>query len=332
MHKGRNDAACAPSSSRTERCNHNPRFDHERYETVCTKCGLVLSSFDSLEEQDVGPYIQRSKQHFISVAWNKGINTKIGSITHDSSGRKLSPQLVQRMLNLKRLDERISKELLDTRKHARFLAELNRLADKLNIGYLIRKEAVLIYSKIDNKKMIRGTPIVVVAPAILYVACRLHGSPTMLYEILKESLVSTEVAKKRVLRFYRRLLTELGLQHCRPDNIAPILKIARILKISNKTRDLAIKILNETKRKHFSMGKNPLTIVAAALYVACLLSNEKKTQKQLARELGITDAAIRSCFKILKKELKLEYPLRLAREQAKNQKLRQVRTTTLPPS
>ena len=42
-------------------------------------------------------------------------------------------------------------------------------------------------------------------------------------------------------------------------------------------------------------------MAATALYIACTLSGEKKTQKDITKAAGITEVAIRNRYKKLKK-------------------------------
>jgi transcription initiation factor TFIIB len=49
-------------------------------------------------------------------------------------------------------------------------------------------------------------------------------------------------------------------------------------------------------------------LAAAALYIACLQSNEKKTQKDIAEAAGVTEVTVRNRYKTLKKQLNLALP------------------------
>jgi transcription initiation factor TFIIB len=259
-----------------------------------------------MEEAYVNSSVGGSPQYLISLARGKIPNTRIGNINHDAAGKKLTLSARQRMIRLKSWDKRVTKQFSEDRKKARALAELNRLADKLNIQRSIREEAARIYCKAKNENMLRGTPIVVAVPAALYAACRVVGNPRTLREILKESLASTKVARMRVARFYRRLITELKLQPCRSDPITYVSKVAESMRISGRTQGLAIQILKDAKEKHLGTGKNPSGFVAAALYIAGLLNNEKRKQKEISKVAGVADATVRHHCRSLRKRLNLQ--------------------------
>jgi len=308
MNRNRNDTERAHTPSKSEECSHNPQFDPERCETVCAKCGLVLSgAYESpIEEKHINSSVGSPPQYLISLVREKIPNTRIGNIDHDAAGKKLALSARQRIMRLKSWDKRVARQFSEDGKEARALAELNRLADKLNIQRSIREEAARIYSKAKNERMLRGTPVVIAVPAALYAACRILGNPRTLREILKESLASTRIARIRVARFYRRLITELGLRPCCSDPIRYISKVAESMSISGQTQGLAIRILKDARENHLGSGKNPSGFVAAALYIAGLLNNEKRRQKEISKVAGVADATVRYHCRCLRKGLNLQ--------------------------
>ena len=72
-----------------------------------------------------------------------------------------------------------------------------------------------------------------------------------------------------------------------------------------QTQRRAIKILNEAKVQGISAGKDPMALAAAALYVACVLEGEKKTQKEIAEAANVTEVTVRNRYKGLKQSLGL---------------------------
>ena len=114
--------------------------------------------------------------------------------------------------------------------------------------------------------------------------------------------------KKDVARCYRLLLRELGVQMPIADPLTYVSKIAEKTGISGQTQGLAIKILYEARRRRAAAGKDPMGLAAAALYIACLQRNEKKTQKDIAEAAGVTEVTVRNRYKSLKRQLDLSIP------------------------
>jgi transcription initiation factor TFIIB len=85
-------------------------------------------------------------------------------------------------------------------------------------------------------------------------------------------------------------------------------KIAERTGISGPTQGNAIKILHEARRRRVAAGKDPMGLAAAALYIACLVNNEKKTQKDIAEAAGVTEVTVRNRYKSLRRQLGIELP------------------------
>jgi transcription initiation factor TFIIB len=182
------------------------------------------------------------------------------------------------------------------------MTELNRLVDKLSISHSIKERAALVYRKVLDKGLVRGRLISAMVAASLYVACRINKNPRPLHEIAKASLVH----KKEVSCYYRLILKELNIKMPIDTPITYVSKIAETLGISNKIQGITVRILMEAKKCRVTSGKNPVGLVASALYLACLRNHEKLKQKDIAAVAGVTEVTIRNLCKTLKRELVLE--------------------------
>jgi transcription initiation factor TFIIB len=184
------------------------------------------------------------------------------------------------------------------------MTELDRLSDKLNTQGLIKENAAVIYRKALAKGLVRGRSIVAIVAASLYAACRDSKTPRSLQEIAEASLVP----KKDVARCYRLLLRDLNIQMPIASPMTYVFKIANGADISGQCQGIAIKILREAGKKLVASGKDPMGLAAAALYIASVQNNEKKTQKSIAEAAGVTEVTVRNRYKTLKRQLGLELP------------------------
>ena len=80
--------------------------------------------------------------------------------------------------------------------------------------------------------------------------------------------------------------------------------------MNSKTQNDALKILRNAEDIELTSGRGPAGISAAALYVAALMNDEKKTQREVADIAGITEVTIRNRYKELIEKLKLEDKIR----------------------
>ena len=67
-------------------------------------------------------------------------------------------------------------------------------------------------------------------------------------------------------------------------------------------------------------GRGPVGIAAAALDVAALINDEKKTQREVADIAGITEVTIRNRYKELIEKLKLEDKIKQKEKEFKKKK------------
>jgi transcription initiation factor TFIIB len=72
-----------------------------------------------------------------------------------------------------------------------------------------------------------------------------------------------------------------------------------------KTQRRAIEVINMAKEKGIVAGKDPMGLAAAAIYVACVLEGEKKTQKEIAEVANVTEVTVRNRYKGLKEALSI---------------------------
>ena len=75
------------------------------------------------------------------------------------------------------------------------------------------------------------------------------------------------------------------------DPLGYISKIAEKTGISREVQGHAVKILREAKRKHVTIGKDPMGVAAAVLYIACQLNGQDVTQKDIAQVADVTEAS-----------------------------------------
>jgi transcription initiation factor TFIIB len=235
---------------------------------------------------------------------DKGLSTAIGQIDRDAFGRKLPLSTRLLMWRLRKWQIRSRAHYSVDRNLAQAMAELDRLSEKVFIPRPIKEKAAVIYRKALDRNLVRGRSITAMTAAAAYAACRGSGTPRALHEVATASLVD----KMDVARCYRLLLRELDMHMSIPEPLIYVSKIAESTGISGRTQGIAVQILREARNKRAVAGKDPMGLAAAALYLACLQNNEKKTQKEIAEAAGVTEVTVRNRYKTLKRQLKLEVP------------------------
>ena len=165
----------------------------------------------------------------------------------------------------------------------------------------VKERAAIVYRKALERGLVKGRSISSIVAASLYTACRLTGTPRTLREFSEHSNIN----KKDLARCYRLLLRELDLHMPIPQAQIRVPKIAAKIKINQKTQQTAVKILLKASVLKTTAGKDPMGLAAAALYIACVMNEERRTQKMIADAAGITEVTIRNRYKGLREALNL---------------------------
>jgi transcription initiation factor TFIIB len=87
------------------------------------------------------------------------------------------------------------------------------------------------------------------------------------------------------------------------DPLSYVSRIAEKAKISGKVQGVAVKILLKAKRRRITMGKDPVGIASAVLYLASQMEGETTTQKEIANAAGVIEVTLRNRKKELIKKL-----------------------------
>ena len=287
----------------------NMIHDDESGEIICGSCGLVLRDTIINEGPEWRAFTQSEKDSRSRVGvpisfavHDKGLTTVIGRIGKDAYGRSIPLNTKLQMLRLRKWQIRSRVHSSSDRNLAQAMAELDRLCDKLKIMASIKERAAIIYRKALEQGLVRGRSISAITAASLYAACRVTQTPRTLREITSQSPID----KKDIARCYRLMLKDMNLQMPKPDAQTRIPKIAAKVGVGEKTQQIAINILRSAEKKRTTAGKDPMGLAAAALYIACVQNNEKRTQKNIADAAGVTEVTIRNRYKGLKEVLDMK--------------------------
>lgn len=286
------------------RCGKGPMVvDTGGGELFCSNCGYVVK--EKIEE--IGPEWRafskeekddRSRTGIpASLAMHDmGLATVIGIENRDASGKSLPTSIRSTIERLRTWDGRSQVHEPIDRNLRQAFSELDRLTDKLNVGDAVVEKSAYIYRKALDRGLVRGRSISALIAASIYAACRDTETP----RTLKDVAAISNVKKKDIARCYRLLLKEMNLKMPVVDATKCVSRIASRSGLSEKTRRKALDILKKASETRTSAGKDPMGLAAAALYVACVMEGESKTQKDVAEAAGVTEVTIRNRYKGLK--------------------------------
>ena len=196
------------------------------------------------------------------------------------------------------------------------MSELRRVASFLDLPSVVRDEAARIYNFVLQRGLVRGRSMESVIASCLYAACRSYNIPRTLDEISNAS----EVERKEIGRTYRFIIRKIKLKVKPSSPKDYISRFSSTLHLSPGTQNEALKILQKAEISELTSGRGPAGIAAAALYVAALINDEKKTQREVADVAGITEVTIRNRYKELLERLDLEDKLKIKENESKKKK------------
>ncbi|MBU3940575.1 MAG: transcription initiation factor IIB [Nanoarchaeota archaeon] len=279
-------------------------FKEEQGEVICRDCGLVIEEkmidfshewreFDS----EQAAKSRRSGAPITQTKYDGGLGTSIGS---SSDIYKLDQKSKNKFFRLQKWQHRISTAIERNLKLA--LAELKRVSSYLKLPSSVIEESAGIYRMAVQRGLVRGRSMESVVAGALYAACRRHEVPRTLDELSEASGID----KKEIGRTYRFITRELGIRILPSNPVDYIPRFASALKLNAETQSKAVEILEMAQKAELTSGRGPTGIAAASLYVAALMNNEKRTQREVADVAGVTEVTIRNRYKELLKELKLD--------------------------
>jgi transcription initiation factor TFIIB len=282
-------------------------YDDQKGEIICNECGLIVEEKMVDTGQDVGGQFDKSDKKGRGGApislqkFDKGLTTNVGEI---SDIYKLEAGQTRKFLRLKKWQERVSTSIERNLRLA--MAELRRVASFLNLPSVVRDEASRVYNFVLQRGLVRGRSMESVIAACIYAACRSYNIPRTLDEIAAAS----DVERKEIGRTYRFIVRKLKIKVTPSSPKDYISRFSSILHLSPKAQNEALKILKRADISELTSGRGPAGIAAAALYVAALMNDEKKTQREVADVAGITEVTIRNRYKELIERLGLEDKLK----------------------
>ncbi|MHA1799279.1 MAG: TFIIB-type zinc ribbon-containing protein [Candidatus Helarchaeota archaeon] len=279
-------------------CGSSICFDHKSGNTICSGCGLIIHS-----------NLLQSSQNFFDVYFNnKNING------FPTSNTIKDPDLMRRF-NLKTLEELNLKykfrRLIKLQKQSNFkkgrspnllrgLQEIKRICGNLELSHQIEEESALIFRKIDQLKIIKGRSTLKLSVCCVYLALKSRK-----YQMTLEEMVSRcEILSTRELsRLCRFLAEKINL---RISSYEPTALLLRIINNGNFPEELlgySIKILKKVKNSTDFQGKSPISIAAAAIYIAGKNHKLKISQEKIAQAAKISRKSISIRAKELRKLL-----------------------------
>jgi transcription initiation factor TFIIB len=290
-------------------CNRDTNIltDQESGEVICTNCGSVMNDkvLETKAEWNAFDYEDRNSKSRTGAPTSlakhdRGLSTVIGKINRDAAGQQIDIAMKNRINRWRKWDFRSQNSHAERNLHTAFI-HLDMMKSALGLPDSVIEKIAYLYRKIQERGLVRGRTIKGVIAVASYIACREMEIPRTLKEISDIS----NVREKAISKIYRKVMVELDLKMPQVDLMRIIVKIANKCGISEKSKRYAMKMMAEIIKKEISVGKHPMGLAGAVLYMSCKNYDEGITQGQIAEVAGVTEVTIRhnldSIMKMIKK-------------------------------
>lgn len=279
--------------------------DYKHGEVLCRNCGLVLidTLFDFGPEWRAFDEEQMNKRARTGgplrfAKQNIGLTTEIDRYDRDIKGSAIPSERKAQLYRLRKWQRRSRMGTSVDRNLSIALPELDRMCAHLNVPNNIKEESARLYRKCVNKGIVRGRSIESVIAAIIYLISRHHRLPKTLEELEGVS----GVKRKDIGRSYRTICRRLGMRMPVITAADYVPRLASERGVSGETEAKAMELLEKARKCGIISGKVPISIAAAAIYLAANITKDKKAQK-IAGFADVPESAIKNRYHELTKEL-----------------------------
>lgn len=262
--------------------------DDNTGENVCMSCGTVVSSRESVlqvpaSRAAIEQSLSRSTMTPI-LHDDLEIPTVLGFRDVDAKGRRLGRNTELRQL--RKLNAMVSWDP-KRKKQARVASEIRRIADSLGLGSTVFLRALEAYKSFDSVSRVSSIPAA--AAASVCAACFELDIPRPPDDIVAQR---ANISEKKLRYHYKILVRETNPRGA-PDPAIYVSSIAARASLNGLTERKALEILARTKGCGEMVGKRPVSIAAAALYLAALETHAEATQMQLAFAARVSPITVR---------------------------------------
>jgi transcription initiation factor TFIIB len=174
--------------------------------------------------------------------------------------------------------------------------EMEKLATEFSLPESVRSDSERICDSIMRNKLMRRRSFPVIAASSLYTACRENFAPVT----IKDLAAATELNPKEIGRCYRSIISRMNITPPNLDGANFAARVAEAVHASDDATRLSVEVVRNAIRMGLG-GRNPMTLAAAAVYLACLTTGENSRQSDVADAAGVSEVSVRECVKAVRR-------------------------------
>ncbi|KAH7730508.1 Transcription initiation factor IIB [Aphelenchoides avenae] len=280
------------------KCPYHPNAhlieDHRAGDVICPDCGLVVG--DRLV--DVG-----TEWRSFSNERSGTDPTRVGAPENPLlSGSDLSTSIAvgfggsdsdHSLANAQR------KSMNNTdRQMTQAISVIREMSERIHLARSIQDQASKIFKDVLDSKALKGKNNEAQAAACLYIACRKEGVPRTFKEICAVSRVS----KKEIGRCFKLIIKSLETNLEQITSADFMSRFCGNLGLPIQIQAAATRIAKKAVELDLVAGqvtRSPISIAAAAIYMASQASAEKRSPKEIGDIAGAAEVTVRQAYRML---------------------------------
>ncbi|XP_026691619.2 transcription initiation factor IIB-like isoform X2 [Ciona intestinalis] len=182
--------------------------------------------------------------------------------------------------------------------------EISSMADRISLPKNIVDRSNKLFKQVYESKSLRGRANDAISAACLYIACRQEGVP----RTFKEICAISRISKKEIGRSFKLIVKNLE------TNVEVITsgdfmsRFCSNLNLPPYVQRGATHIARKAVEKDLVAGRSPISVAAAAIYMASQASKEKRSQKEISEIAGVAEVTIRQSYKLMHPRAKDLFP------------------------
>jgi len=267
--------------------------DYRAGDQICSECGLVVgdrvidvgSEWRTFSNEKGGEDKSRVGAAENTLLGSSDLSTMIGPGTGKASFTTDGTAIY----NNRRTASSSDRTLINA------FRTISNMADRINLPKTIVDRSNQLFKLVHDGKHLKGRANDAIAAAALYIACRQEGVPRTFKEIVAVSTVS----KKEIGRCFKLILKAHDTSVDLITTGDFMSRFCGTLSMSREVQKGATYIAKKAVDLDIVPGRSPISVAAAAIYMASQASDDKRTQREIADIAGVADVTIRQSYKLM---------------------------------
>ncbi|CAK8673640.1 transcription initiation factor IIB-like [Clavelina lepadiformis] len=173
--------------------------------------------------------------------------------------------------------------------------EISSMSDRINLPKNIVDRSNKLFKQVYESKSLKGRSNDAISAACLYIACRQEGVP----RTFKEICAISRISKKEIGRSFKLIVKNLETNVDVITSGDFMSRFCSNLSLPTYVQTAATYIAKKAVDADLVSGRSPISIAAAAIYMASQASKDKKSQKEISDIAGVAEATIRHSYKLM---------------------------------